>query len=320
MKTKKRYVDVLSTKLKYEDNVPEHGRKKFEDILTFMNGLEFRTSPEKIFELILLQTTIPDCIVGMIVTNQDRDIPPKRDKRTKSFTPIDIDPNTEGLAFANIFIYDKRRNIFIYEINRNGCYPNQFIEFVYRKWNAVEGNIAFDLKFVAVARAHEYTRMLSMHYYKRISVELYNPIEIANCFANEIDSVENRLIRAQIQAGIQANADTVRLEQIAVNKRVNPMGLSKTEVVGLTDTVKLCLADRGFRKNIQKLEVEGYTLDPENPRSASKSIDLLTDTFNESFKIPDIRIQVNVQEAERKDGIESVYYRLLSEIKTIIGF
>jgi hypothetical protein len=320
MKTKKRYVDVLSPKLKYEDNVPANERKKFEDILSFMNGLEYRFNSEKIFQFVILSTLIPDCIVGMIITNQDRDIPPKMDKRTKQFSPVNINPDTEGLAFGNVFIYDKRRNIFIYEINRNGCYPNQLIEFIYKQWNAVAVNVHFDLKFIAVARAHEYTRMLSMHYYKRISVELYNPTEIVNCFANEIDSVENRLIKAQIQAGINANADTVRLEQIAVNKRVNPMGLSKTEVVGLTDTVKLCLADRGYRKNIQKLEVEGYSLDPENPRSASKSIDLLTDTFNESFLIPDIRIQVNVQEAERKIGIENVYNRLLPELKTIIGF
>lgn len=320
MKTKKRFVDVLSPKLKYEVNVPANGRKKFEDILNFMNGLEYRFSSEKIFQFVILSTFIPDCIVGMIITNQDRDVPPKMDKQTKQFSPININPDTEGLAFGNVFIYDKLRNIFIYEINRNGCYPNQLIEFIYKKWNVVVGNFPFDLKFVAVAREHEYTRMLSMHYYKRISVELYNPTEIVNCFANEIDSVENRLIKAQIQAGIEANADTVRLEQIAVNKRVNPMGLSKTEVVGLTDTVKLCLADRGYRKNIQKLEVEGYSLDPENPRSASKSIDLLTDTFNESFKIPDIRIQINVQETERRNGIESVYNRLLPEIKTIIGF
>ena len=320
MRNKKRFVDVLSPKLKYEDNVPVHNQKKFEDILTFMNGLEFRFSAEKIFEFVLLETTIPDCIVGMIVTNQDRDIPPKRDKRTKNFSPIDIDPITEGLAFANVFIFDKLRNIFIYEINRNGCYPNQLIEFIYKKWNTHQGNFAFDLKFIAVARANEYTRMLAMHYYKRISVELYNPTEIINCFSNEIDSVENRLINAQIQAGVNANADTIKLEQIAIDKRLNPMGLSKTEVIGLADAVKLCLADRGYRKNIQKLEVEGYTLDPENPRPGSKSIDLLTDTFNESFKIPDIRIQVDVQEIARKAGIENVYNRLLHEIKTIIGY
>lgn len=319
MKTKKRYVDVLSPKLKYENNVPANRQKKFEDILNFMNGLEYRISPEKIFEFNILSSTVPDCIVGMIVTNQDRDIPPKKNKRTKTFSPIDIDPNNEGLAFANVFIYDKRRNIFIYEINRNGCYPKQLVEFIYRKWNAIEGNPVFDLKFVAVARANEYTRMLAMHYYKRISVELYNPKEIANSFANEIDSVENRLIKSQIQAGVNANADTVRLEQLAIDKRVNPMGLSKTEVIGITDALKLCLADKGYRKNIKKLEVEGYTLDPENPRPGSKSIDLLTDTFDEFFKIPDIRIQVNVQEVERKDGIESVYNRLLPEIKTIIG-
>lgn len=320
MKTKKRFVDILSPKLKYEDEVPTNGRKKFEDILNFMNGLEYRFSSEKIFQFVILSTSIPDCIVGMIITNQDRDIPPKMDKRTKQFSPVNINPETEGLAFGNVFIYDKLRNIFIYEVNRNGCYPKQLIEFIYKKWNAIEGNPAFDLKFIAVARADAYNRMLEMNYYKRITVELFNPNEIINCFNNKNDSVENRFIKSHIEAGISANANTIKLEQIAINKRLNPLGLARINISGIYNTIKASLMDQGHRNNIQKIEVEGYAIDPENLRRGLRSIDLMTDTFDEHFTIPDIRVQVDVQENARKVGIENVYNQILPEIKAIIGY
>ena len=97
------------------------------------------------------------------------------------------------------------------------------------------------------------------------------------------------------------------------------MGLSRSLVKGVVDAVKVSIADNGHRQNIQKIEVLGYSVDVEGGKSTSKAIDILADTFNEFFRIPDVQIQANIQLEDRKQGIETLYSKVLPEIRTIIG-
>ena len=318
MKTKKRFVDIVSPTLRYAEGTDESLFVPFRDVLSYINNKEYRYN-EKIFELRLLDTTLNDCVLGIIETTQDSDIPPIKNKATKEYSSVRINPETEGLAYANVFIYDSLRNFLIFEINKNGCFLNQFTDFIYSQWRCNEGNIPFDLKFNAVLRANEYQRMLDMNYYKRITVDLYNPAELINCFNEATDSLANNLLRTQIQAGQQNNANTVRLEHIAMGKKINPMGLSRSLVKGVVDAVKVSIADNGHRQNIQRIEVLGYSVDVEGGKSTSKAIDILADTFNEFFRIPDVQIQANIQLEDRKQGIETLYSKVLPEIRTIIG-
>jgi hypothetical protein len=312
MATKKRYIDVLSAKLDFpEDSV---STVTFADVLRFMNEKEYRHY-EKIFEFSLLTTDIENCLTGIIITTQDKDIPPKRHKHNKSFSKLEIDATIEGLAFANIFLYDIQRNVFLYEINRNGCFPNQLRDFIYATWNSEDENTRFELSFPAILRANEYQRMLEMNYYKRLIVELYKPTELINCFNEETDSLENNILKENIGLGIRNNADVITLEQVAMNKKLNPLGLSHDRVKGMIDAVKLGIADCGLRPNIKTLRIEGYTGDPED--RALKPIDILADTFNEYFKITDIQVQIDVQQQERKQGIEKLYNKLLPELRQL---
>lgn len=311
MAKKKRYIDVISTKLTFAEG--SVANTTFADILHFMNGKEYRYS-EKIFEFSLLDTTIENCIVGIIETTQDKDIPPIKDKITKQFSQMDINPDTQGLAFANIFLYDIQRNILLYEVNKNGCFPKQLTDFIYAHWNA-ENDIRFELTFPAIFRANEYQRMLQMNYYKRIIVELYKPNELISCFDESTDSLENNILKHNLQISTQTNADTIKLEQVAMTKKLNPMGLSHSLVKGLVDAVKLNIADKGFTRNIQTLRIDGYTGDPED--RALKPINILADTFNEHFKITEILVQSDVQKGERKIGIEEVYNRILPELRQL---
>lgn len=311
MATKKRFIDVLSTKLDFQENV---ATTSFADVLRFMHNKEHRYS-EKIFEFSLLNTDVEDCLVGIIITTQDKDIPPKRNKRDKTLSPVGIDANIEGLAFANIFLYDTRRNIFLYEINKYGCFPKQLKEFIYAKWNSENEDIRFGLSFPAILRANEYQRMLQMNYYKRLVVELYKPTELIDCFNEDTDSIENNILKKNIELGIQSNADTITLEQVAMTKKLNPMGLSHAQTIGIVDAIKLGIADRGLRQNVKTLRIEGYTGDPED--RALKPINILADTFNVHFKITDIQVQTDVQQQERKQGIEELYNGLLPELQQL---
>ena len=313
-KKKKRNIDVLSVKMTFregEENVP------FRDVLNYMNGKKFRLR-EKIFDLSLLSTNRENCILGLIVTTQDSDIPPKRNKRTGMYSSVQIDTRQEGFAYANIFLYDYGRNVFLYEINRNGCFPNQLKKFIISCWKEDENNILFDLNFPAIVRANEYERMLQMDWYKRIRIELFNPVELQRNITEDSDSIYSGIVRHQVEAGVQTNANTVIIEQIALQKKLNPAGLSRSMIRGLTDVVRMICRD-GFRENVQTLEIEGYTYDSEEGRKC-RTIDIIADSFNESFEITEIRIHNDVQQRERKEGIESLYDKLLPEIRLLIGF
>lgn len=268
-----------------------------------------------IFECSLLDTAVENCIVGLIVTTQDRNIPPIRNKRTKEYSKVNINPTTQGLAYANIFLYDIQRNILLYEVNKFGCFPNQLKEFVYAKWNKENENQRFELNFPAVLKANSYQRMLNMSHYKKVIVELFRPTELINCFDENSDSIENNILKQNLQLSSQNNADIFKFEQIAIAKKYNKTGLTRSLVKGLIDAVRLNILDKGFRQNIQTLKVEGYAEDPDD--KGFKPIDLLADTFNEYFKISDIQLQSNVQQGERKQGIEDLYNKLLPQLRQL---
>lgn len=312
---KRRSVDVFSVNFRYAEG--ETQTVQFEDILKFMNQREYRLG-EKIFNFTLLNCQLSDCMMAIIVTTQDSDIPPKRNKRTGVYSQVQINTTEEGFAYANILFYDVRRNILLYEVNKNGCFPNQFRDFVYHYWNEDEDNVRFDLSFPPVIRANEYQRMLRMDYYKRISIELYAPTELMNCFEEDSDSLYNNFIRHQINMGAQSNANTITIEQVALQKRVNPMGLSHSMVKGLVDAVKLNIAEKGHRLNVQQLRIEGYTYDSEDPKRC-KPIDILADSFNEYFLIPDIQVHSDVQQSDRIVGITDLYNKLLPEFRQLSG-
>lgn len=319
MGTKARYVDILSPVITVQDNAQP---VLFEDILRFMENKEYKFG-EKYFKFTLFNNPArPEYVEGLVITTQNSDIPPKRNIRTGEFSPVNINTDEEGFAFANVFLYDTQRGILIYEINKNGCFPRQFAEAVYSHWNApadfTEGDIAsqrarFNLNFQAFARRDEYNRMLQMNYFKKIIVELVNPVGLVENQLQNNDSIEN-WIKSSVERAANCNANVIKIEQVALSRRQNPAGLSRGAVVETVDKVKLLFG----RSNIQKLEVQGYTNDAEDPNRC-RPIDLMADTFNESFRIDNVQVNRDLQPQARKGGIESLYNRILPEIQEILG-
>lgn len=154
---------------------------------------------------------------------------------------------------------------------------------------------------------------------KKISIQLYNPIELQNCIAEENLSIYENILKHNIEMGTQSNANTITIEQVALRKRINPMGLSPSMVRGLVDAVKLNIVGCGYRQNVRTLRVEGYTSDSEDPNRC-KPIDIIADSFDEYFEITDIQVHRDVQQIERKEGIENLYDKLLPEIRQLIGY
>lgn len=117
---KPKRIEVLSTKVKQLVDSPE-SEMTFEDILIFMNGRKCYDEFKE-YELKLIDTKLNNCIVGIIITGQNKNLPAKRDRATGEFYPLNLNPDKETLSFGNIFLYDKNLNILLYEVNINGCY------------------------------------------------------------------------------------------------------------------------------------------------------------------------------------------------------
>lgn len=86
--------------------------------------------------------------MAFVETTQDSDLPPVKNKQSKELTALDIDSNEEGLAFANILLYDERLNVLVYEINRNGCYLGKLKEWIERRWNETANRTTTQNRFI----------------------------------------------------------------------------------------------------------------------------------------------------------------------------
>lgn len=313
MALKRRNVEILSVNL----NFTEDSIYSFSDVLSQANARNYFCK-EKEFTFKLLNTEKSGCILGIMETIQNSDIPPKANRRTRRMDPVNVDTNTEGLAYANIFLYDTIRNVLIYEINRNGCYPNQLKDYLGHFWNIEEDKPKINITFPVIFKQNEYQRMLDMTRYKKMSIELYNPTELMRCYEEESDSIYNNIVKHNIDTGVQSNANSIVIQQIALRPRVNPMGLSRSMVKGITDSILDKIFGGGQRVNVQEMRVEGFLTDPEG-NETTKQIDLIGDSFKEFFKITEIKVQRDLQIGERKIGIEGLYSEILPELRAIRG-
>lgn len=102
---KNKRVEVISPKIKcFGCNIT------FEQILNAISGVKFQNE-FKDHEIKLFSTELPYCLVGIVMTGQNKDLPPKRDNRTGEFSQLNLDVNNEKLSYGNIFLYDSRINV-----------------------------------------------------------------------------------------------------------------------------------------------------------------------------------------------------------------
>lgn len=112
MTRKRRGVDVLSVRITKR----EEGQDiRFENILDYLNGKKYVSRDTG--KLVEIQYSVNqgdgNIIKGVVITTQDSDIPPKRNKMTGQMSAIGINVDVEGLAYANAFLYDINHKVLI---------------------------------------------------------------------------------------------------------------------------------------------------------------------------------------------------------------
>ena len=310
----KRKVDIVSVQI---NSLTGGEVPQFTQLLECIADNEYYVNG-KLYELSILDSETPKVAMSFVETTQDSDLPPVKNKHSKELTALDINPNEEGLAFANILLYDECLNVLIYEVNRNGCYLGKLKEWIERRWNENNEGQEVELNFPALIRKNEYNRVLGMTNYRKLTCKLLHPTQIVHEMNDGSDSLAEQIIKQQAENGLQTGADFVTIEQNCTLLRLNPHGLSRDFVRGVADFTRNLLQRVGLRQCVDTIEITGYSIDPESHRQRTRTVDLLADTFDESFMIPEVQLQVNLQREDRKAGILRLYERIAPELRQII--
>ena len=134
----------------------------------------------------------PTYIIGVMVTTKREGIPPKHKTSNDLYSPLDLDDD-EGLAYANVFLYDKGTKILMYEFNKNGVYLQKFCDHIRMLTNSTEEFGVFNIIPEPLLNIEAYNRMIQMKFYKSIEIQIAQPDELINDFKDKNDSLKNIL-------------------------------------------------------------------------------------------------------------------------------
>lgn len=282
----------------------------FRDILNFVFNLEDATFTEnnRDTDIRLLEDS-DTSFVGIVNTTKRSGIPPKRDSVSKTYSPLQINPSRSGLGYPNVFLFEDRRNILLYEFNKNGCYLNYFkryLEIITRRHDFV----SFDIEFRPVLKESSYQRMLDMTHYKSIEIGISNPVEIM-----EEDIQSGALLSSTRQS---TEAQSRKLTMIYKAGRGRTDSLNRNFVRTLIDS-GINILNRSSNRNIKKVKLDGYYIDQEDGTSKKGEIDFILDRYVKKITITEPHILVDNQADDRLRAIRHLYRRCLDDFDTIFG-
>lgn len=262
---------------------------------------------------------LDNCQEGIVVTGQNKDIPPKRNDQTGEFSALSVDIDHEKLSFGNAFLYDKKMNVLFYERNKNGCFIDTLAKFFTQLWNqdeVVHEDIKIELDFIAILRKGEYERAIKLGYYKEFIAEFTNPKAILEEMADDNSSLYGISKRCATEA-VKAKSDRFEIKMSTFGKQVNKDGLSLRTIKDHLKSVRSLLRGR-MKSNVEKVRIKGYSSDPEDS-SSIQTIDLVADVFKPYFRLTSNSLNSNLQEVERRQELRKVYQNIRQEVARCIS-
>lgn len=314
---KKKFVEVLTPQVKCLSQ--NDSEITFSDILSYMSGKTVYYNGKEYIVRTYGSNNLENCQEGIIVTGQNKDIPPNRNNQTGEFSALPVDIAHEKLSFGNAFLYDKRMNVLFYERNKNGCFIDTLAKFIMQLWNQNElehEDIKIELDFIAILRKGEYARALRMGYYKEFIAEFTNPKEILEEMADDNSSLYGISKRCATEA-FKAKSDRFEIKMSTFGKQFNKDGLSFRTIRNHLESVRTLLQGR-MKSNVEKVRIKGYSSDPEDS-SSIQTIDLVADVFKPYFLLTSNSLNCNLQEMERRHGLRQVYQNIRQEVARCIG-
>lgn len=299
----KKKVEFFTVILKTEEDF------SFEQLITSSEVVEreFRIKGKDV-ELRILNKG-RDTITGLVVTSRNENIPPKKNKKKKTIEKLGLEVG-EGLAYANVFIYEKKRKILMYEVNKFGCFVDHFIDYLHRCCKDSENFKSFDIALNSILNANEYQRMLKMRFHKSVELQIANPRQIIADYQHKQDALFNVCSSA-------ASVGSTRLStKFEVEAKKDGVGLTSRSVKELIDSVlRIFRSPQG--DNIKKIQVVGYETDSEDDKL--QPIDLIADRYLQQIELDEPRENTDLLEGQRSKQIKDLYLKCVDDFDIIFG-
>lgn len=282
---------------------------KFQDLITHDELLEKELKVKgKMVSLRILQNG-RKTIVGLVETSRNENIPPKKNRRNKKIEKLGL-TSDEGLVYANVFVYEKQRQILMYEVNKFGCFVEHFKEFIIRCAKDIEDFAALNIELNTVLKANEYQRMMKMRFHKSLEVQLANPTQILNDYRHQNDAIWNLC-----NTGKSISSQKVQ-SKFEVAARGNTNGLASRTVKTIVDrALEILRGPNG--ENVKKIEVVGYETDSED--GGLIPIDLIADRYIQFIELDEPRENTDLLEGQRKQQILELYDKCADDFNSIFG-
>lgn len=246
-----------------------------------------------------------DYLVGIIETSRNNNLPPKKSKKAKTLSRLGLNID-EGLAYGNVFLFDKKRNILMYEVNKFGCYLDHFISFIYSALKDTTLFKKFKIKLEVVLTSDEYNRIVNMNFHKSVEIQIANPDKIMEEFKHKNGAIYN-----VCESANQFNSSRV-FAKFEVEAKKTKKGLTTKTVTEVLNEVTSLLQGRSA-ENIQKVIVTGY----ENDIEKLQKIDLIADRYIREIALDEPRENNNLLEKQRTDAIVSLHKGCLNDLDAI---
>ena len=311
----KKAVDIQ--KVSIESDVA-HEPVLLEDVLLELSGYKADFDKKSVEIKLWDRGENSDVVSGIVITEQIKDLPPKRNKDTGEFSSLGLQEN-ERLAFGNAFLYDKSLKVIFYEVNGNGCYLDDFSILIKEEWNRRQDGQNYqiiDIDFIAIAKNGGYDQYKRMYYLKEFTFKVVCPQAVLQEYQDKTKAISTG-IKTEIKKAVDNNADIMEIHYATMGKKTNKQGLDANKISKLVKACMFILNGRQ-RTNVQTLKVVGYETNPEGSKGA-KTADLIADLLKGSINLPTVVQQRNLQEDSRKTQIESLHNSSLAMLRNILG-
>ena len=290
---------------------------QMESVLTTLDKFK-KESNNKSYQIKLWNNeTDRDFVSGIVITEQLKDLPPKRNKDTGEFSSLGLQEN-ERLAFGNAFLYDKTLKVIFYEVNGNGCYLDQFALILKDEWNARQQgqqNQIIDISFASIPLNGGYQQYLSMYYLREFIFEVACPQAIIQEYQDSHSSVFGA-IKPDLNRAVNNNADVMQIRYATLGKKANAQGLDASKIRKLVKAGQFLLTGNQ-RANVRELKIVGFERSPEG-KSHRTTADLITDLMRGSIELPSVDQHEDLQEGARQSQIESLHSNMRQNIQNIL--
>ncbi|GHV39667.1 hypothetical protein FACS1894179_04920 [Bacteroidia bacterium] len=247
-------------------------------------------------------------ILGMFVTTQVTNIPPGHlPGNEEDYSVVDLGEG-RGLAYPNVFLYDKSRHVILWEVNRTGV-TEQSMQTLFNDILKKEDIYSeCDVRLLPLLSSNAYKRVSDMIKIDEIEFQIVNPQEYLlrentnNSLAGIATLVNDFDATKSIKVTIQADED----------KTVN-----KSSLLNLVKFIQnIIWTPKGRMRN--KIVIKGLKNDDDG-RSIEDTINVLLDRMTSYFEIKEYKRNTDLQVTDRKQGIKEAYSKIKKDIAKLVG-